>query len=118
MRGLLVLETSFEKPKDFSVEKYLKGSFGVFSGEKPQRVRIWIDPARAQIVRERRWHHSQRMKELKDGAIEVNFEVSSYVEIVQWILSWGEYARVVAPPGLVKEVARVAGQILRRYPKD
>jgi proteasome accessory factor B len=115
MRGLRVLEKSFEKPRDFSVEKYLKASFGVFSGEEPQRVRIRIDRARAQIVRERTWHHSQRLKELRDGDIEVSFEVSSYVEIVQWILSWGEYARAVAPAGLVMEVARVAGRIRERY---
>jgi len=118
MRGLRVLAASFEKPRDFSVEKYLKGSFGVFSGEEPRRVRIRIDRARAQLVRERRWHHSQQVKELKDGGIEVSFEVSSYVEIVQWILSWGEYARAIAPTDLVKEVARVAGKIEEQYRQD
>ncbi len=115
MRGLRLLTTGFQRPADFSVEKFLKGSFGVFSGEEPRRVRIRIDRARAQIVRERTWHHSQRVKELKDGDIEVSFEVSSYVELVQWILSWGEYARAVAPTDLVREVARVATSIVKRY---
>jgi predicted DNA-binding transcriptional regulator YafY len=118
MRRLRLLAKGFMRPKDFSVEKFLKGSFGVFSGEEPRRVRVWVDRARAQIVRERTWHHSQRVKELKDGDIEVSFEVSSYVEIVQWILSWGEYARAVAPTDLADEVAAVAGRIVRRYKRD
>src|SRR5207245_2341890 len=45
MRGLRVLEASFERPKDFSVDKYLKGSFGVYSGGELVEVRIWFDRA-------------------------------------------------------------------------
>ena len=66
-------------------------------------------------VRERKWHHSQRIKELGNGEIELSLELSSLVEIVPWILSWGEHARAVAPRELVQEVAEVVKELGRVY---
>ena len=115
MRGLKVLETKFERPKNFSVDKLLKGSFGVFSGGDLAEMKIWFDAWAAQLVRERRWHRSQEIRELKNGEIELRLELSSFVEIVPWILGWGEHARAVAPEALVKEVAGVVAGLAREY---
>ena len=117
MRKLVMKKERFERPKDFSVDKLLKGSFGVFSGDKPKRIRIWFGRARAQLMRERKWHHSQKIKELGNGEIELSLELSSFVEIVPWILSWGEHARVLAPRELVKEVKNEALKVVWNYPK-
>ncbi|HSU55461.1 MAG TPA: WYL domain-containing protein [Candidatus Dormibacteraeota bacterium] len=115
MSNLRVLNKKFERPADFSVDKYLKGSFGIFSGSETVRMRIWFSRARAQIIRERKWHHSQKIKELGNGEVELSLELSSFVEIVPWILSWGEHARAVAPKGLVKEMASVIKGLDRAY---
>ncbi len=115
MKDLKVLNKTFERPKDFSIDKFLKGSFGIFSGDKPVRMRIWFGRSRAQLIRERRWHHSQRIKELGKGEIELSLEVSSFVEVVPWILSWGEHARALAPRPLVKEVKQAAARIAKLY---
>jgi proteasome accessory factor B len=106
MRRVRVTEARFEKPKGFSVEKMLRGSFGVFAGKGLKKMRVRFDAWAAQLIRERKWHHSQRLSELPGGGIEVELELSSTVEVVQWILSWGEHARVVAPRELVEEVKR------------
>src|SRR4051812_46374974 len=97
MSDLKVTARKFERPKDFSLDKLLKGSFGVFSGGETMEMTVWFDRARAQLVREKKWHHSQQVRELKNGEVEVTFELSSFVEIVPWILGWGEHARAVAP---------------------
>jgi predicted DNA-binding transcriptional regulator YafY len=81
------------------------------------QVRIRVARPRAQLVRERKWHHSQKIRELKNGAIEVTMELSSLVEIVPWILGWGEHARAVAPRALVKEMAEVVGRLRKVYGK-
>jgi proteasome accessory factor B len=115
MKNLRVLEARFEKPKNFSIEKQLKGSFGVFSGGELIPIRIWFGRARAQLMRERKWHQSQKITELANGEIELSLELSSFTEVVGWILSWGEHARAVAPGGLVKEVREAARRVVGVY---
>ena len=117
MRHLAVKATRFERPKDFSIDKVLKGSFGVFSGGELVRIRIWFARSRAQLIRERKWHHSQKIKELGKGEIELSLELSSFAEIVPWILSWGEHARAIAPGALVREVRDAASRVVRSYGK-
>jgi proteasome accessory factor B len=111
MSGLKVTKRRFERPKDFSVDKLLKGSFGVHSGGKTMEMTVWFDRARAQLVREKKWHHSQEIREMGNGELEVTFELSSFVEIVPWILGWGEHARAVDPPELVAEVRRTVAKL-------
>jgi proteasome accessory factor B len=115
MRHLTVRSTRFERPKNFSIDKLLKGSFGVFSGGELVAIRIWFGRSRAQLIRERKWHHSQKITELGNGEIELILELSSLVEIVPWILSWGEHALAVAPKELVREVASVVKELGRVY---
>jgi len=115
MRNLEVLSNRFERPKNFSVDKLLKGSFGVFSGGDLVPIRIWFSRERAQLMRERRWHQSQQLKELGNGEIELTMELSSFTEIVGWILSWGEHARALSPKELVREVKEAAGRTLKAY---
>jgi len=115
MSGLKVTTKKFERPKNFSVDDLLKGSFGVFSGGETMEMTIWFDRARAQLVREKKWHHSQEIRELGNGEIEVAFELSSFVEIVPWILGWGEHAKAVEPKELVEEVRTIAGRVAAQY---
>jgi proteasome accessory factor B len=115
MRHLRVTTRRFERPRDFSIDNLLKGSFGVFSGNQVVPIRIWFGRARAQLMRERKWHHSQAIKELGNGEIELQMELSSFAEIVPWILSWGEHARALEPGALVKEVKDAAKRVVRSY---
>jgi proteasome accessory factor B len=105
----------FERPRDFSIDKLLQGSFGIFSGEKVVPIRIWFGRSRAQVIRERRWHHSQKIKELGNGEIELTLELSSFAEIVPWILSWSEHARALAPAALAREVRAAAKRVVESY---
>jgi predicted DNA-binding transcriptional regulator YafY len=115
MKNLRVLYARFERPANFSVDKLLKGSFGVFSGGKLQKVKIWFDAFAARLVKEKRWHQSQQIRRLKKGEIEVTFELSSFVEIVPWILGWGRRARAVGPKALVEEVKEEVRSLKKMY---
>jgi proteasome accessory factor B len=115
MAHLRVRETSFARPRDFSVDKLLEGSFGLFSGSKPVEMKIWFDSSVAQIVKERKWHRSQRIRELKNGDIELCLDLSGLVEIVPWILGWGGKARALSPPGLVAAVREAVKELSHIY---
>ena len=115
MRDVRLGNARFERPKEFSVDKYLKGSFGVYSGGELMELKVWFSRARAQVVRERKWHASQRIRELGNGEIEYSVRLSSLKEIVPWILGWGEHARAIAPKALVEAMRGVVGRVGKLY---
>ena len=105
----------FARPSGFSLDTLLAGSFGVFSGLKPERLRLWFDADVAQLVRERRWHATQRLSELPDGRLELTLDVGVSPEVERWLLGWGERAEVREPAALRQAMAGVALRTARRH---
>ncbi len=105
---------TFTRPAKFSVEKILRDSFGVVSGTGEHRVIIQFNAYAADYIREKRWHPSQELRELKDGGVELRLKLSSLGEIQRWILGWGGSATVVEPAELVASVRDAAERILRK----
>jgi proteasome accessory factor B len=57
-------------------------------------------------VRERDWHPSQKIRNGKDGGIELEMTLGALEEIERWILSWGDHAKVLGPKALIESVAK------------
>jgi proteasome accessory factor B len=114
-RILQVQETgrTFVRPQRFSLERRLRDSFGVQSGQGEFEVVIRFDEFAADYIREKRWHPSQQLLELPEGGVELRLRLSSLVEIQRWILSWGGRAVVVAPRELAAVVAAAAEAVLK-----
>jgi len=104
---------TFERRQKFSLEKRLRGSFGVHSGVGEYEVAIRFNARAADYVREKKWHESQQLRELKGGGVELRLKLSSLAEIERWILSWGGDATVVKPRELVEAVKQAAKRILQ-----
>jgi len=102
----------FERSQKFSLEKRLRDSFGVHSGEGKYEVVIRFAPRAADYIREKKWHESQTLREFKDGAVELRMKLSSLGEVQRWVLSWGGEAKVLQPPELAEAVQRAAAAIL------
>jgi len=105
---------TFERMQKFSLEKRLRDSFGVHSGEGEYEVVIRFNARVADYIREKKWHESQQLRELKGGGVELRLKLSSLVEIERWILGWGGDAKVVAPGELAKAVRKMAMAILKQ----
>ncbi len=103
---------TFPRPEKFSVEKILRDSFGVHSAQGDYNVVIRFDTYAADYIREKRWHPSQTLRELKDGGVELRLKLSSLGEIQRWILGWGGSAVVIAPPELIASVTKAAQALL------
>ena len=101
----------FARPEKFSLEKRLRDSFGVISGQKEQKVVIRFDEFAADYIREKRWHPSQTLKELENGGLELTMKLSSLVEVQRWILGWGGHAQAVEPPELIEGVKTAVGAL-------
>ena len=110
-----LLNDRFEPPAGFSVEKHLAGAFGAFGGSPKVSVRIRFDRFSAPFIRERDWHASQQVRDIKGGELEMRLRVARLEEVENWILSWGAHARVLEPPELAKRIEAVARAVCRMY---
>ncbi len=108
----------FTRPAGFSLDGLLAGSFGVFSGLKIERVRLWFDAAVAPLVRERSWHPSQRKRELPAGGLELTLDVGISPQVERWLLGWGEHVEVREPAAFRRAVAEIAARTARRHGLD
>ncbi len=104
---------TIEPPQKFSLEKRLRDSFGVHSGQGEFEVVIRFNQRAADYVREKKWHESQQLRELKNGGVELSLKLSSLVEIERWVLSWGGDAKVLKPRELAEAVTNSAKRILQ-----
>jgi predicted DNA-binding transcriptional regulator YafY len=103
---------SFARPDKFSLEQRLRDSFGVHSGQGEFKVLIRFSEQVADYVREKKWHESQRLRDLRDGGVELSLKLSSLSEIERWVLSWGGNAVVLQPEELAYAVKQAARRIL------
>jgi predicted DNA-binding transcriptional regulator YafY len=112
-----ISKTKFRRPVDFSINRFLEQSFGVYARPTKirEKVRILFDAFAAQLVQERQWHPSQKIKHLPGGKIELSLTLGNLEEIERWILSWGNHAQVAAPAELRTRIANIVSALSDTY---
>jgi predicted DNA-binding transcriptional regulator YafY len=103
----------FEYPADYRPSQVAEGAFGLIRGEA-QSVRVFFDERVARFVRRRRWHPSQRIRNVA-GGIELTMDVAGTLEVANWILGFGDKAIVREPPELRSQVAAELRRAADRY---
>jgi proteasome accessory factor B len=106
---------TYVRPRNFSLDKRLRDSFGVHSGQGEFHVTIRFSETVADFIREKRWHPSQQLRELPNGRVELRLRLSSLVEIQRWILGWGGHAVVTGPAALAAAVREAAQRLLAAH---
>jgi hypothetical protein len=66
-------------------------------------------------VAERTWSPNQTITKIDNDRIRLEFSASSDVELIAWILSFGEAARVKAPDWLVGKILEKSENIFELY---
>lgn len=107
-------ELKFNPPK-FNVREHLADAFGVFQGDREVRVRVRFLAPVVRYVEESQWHASQRLTRHRDGTLTAEFRLSATEEIKRWVMSFGEYAEVLEPASLRREMVRELEGLLERY---
>jgi predicted DNA-binding transcriptional regulator YafY len=114
MKRINLTDENFAPPVGFSLENYLRHSFGMFT-EDLVRVKVRFHKSLTRYLLERRWHPSQKNKKLKDGSLELTLEVAGTKEIKTWIMGFGPLARILEPASLVKEIKEDLAKSLKCY---
>jgi predicted DNA-binding transcriptional regulator YafY len=104
----------FDYPVDYRPEQLTEGAFGLIRGE-PTRVRILFDEKVARYVQRRQWHPTQRFRRVAAGGVEMTMEVRGTVEVVSWVLGFGDKATVVEPPELRQALTAEVERMTRAY---
>ncbi|MGD1904240.1 MAG: helix-turn-helix transcriptional regulator [Geitlerinemataceae cyanobacterium] len=101
IRELRVLDRTFQRDPNFSLERELQGSFQYEVGGHPASVEIEFSADTAPYITERQWHETQSIERNPDGSIVLRFTASGLGDIKRWVLGYGKGAIVRSPPQLV-----------------
>jgi Predicted transcriptional regulator len=99
------------EPKESS-----EASFGFMAGTVFS-VKVRFSPEAATYVAERQWSNDQQVVVHKDGGITISFTARSDMEILSWVLGFGDQAKVLSPKWLKDAVVDNATEMLGMYTK-
>ena len=105
-RSLATTGQHFTLPAAFDAQAFFKDAFGITQAETPWKVRLLFTREVATYVRERVWYPSQRLRQRRDGSLELHLETSGRKELTRWILSWMPHVEVLGPPELRQRVGQ------------
>lgn len=111
---------SFQPPEDWDAQSYLKRGFGMFRGGKDVTVEIEFDAYQARYARERKFHSTQKNKELPAGRLRVTFETSEAAlgQVARWLMQYGAHAEVIAPEELRQSIQQEINAMNQLYRKE
>lgn len=108
-------EETFELRAELLKKSATQRAFGLVEDDPAMPIRIKFDREVAHLLRERVWHPTQAVKPLANGDVLLTMQAGGSKEILQWILSWGPAATVLAPLELVELVKTALASASRRY---
>lgn len=102
-------------PAGFDAEKWAESSFTLFPGGRMTTYVLRFAPEVAPYIRERVWHPSQRLRELRGGGVELRFRCGESWEVTSWVASWREWVEVAQPECLAQELRSLGALYHSRY---
>jgi predicted DNA-binding transcriptional regulator YafY len=94
----------FELPRDFSIDDYFQGEFGIWKAKDKHKVVLEFEASASQYVRMRRIHPSQKISVLPGGRLRLVMQVGDLTQLSSWVLEWGKSVRVIEPDALKERV--------------
>jgi predicted DNA-binding transcriptional regulator YafY len=114
-RAVHLTDEPLQPRSQVSSRAALRSAFRVWRGANVNTVRVRFDRATATRVAERKWHPSQKVERLRDGALVLTMEVGGLQEVTSWILGFGPSARVLGPDALVERMSAQLSQAASQY---
>ncbi|NVM23327.1 MAG: WYL domain-containing protein [Desulfobacterales bacterium] len=112
-----ITEKDFEFPKNYDFEKLFNRQFGIIK-EDTFKVTVEFSGWAANYAAERIWSPDQKITKKKGGNTLLTFTASSEPELISWLLSFGDEAKLLKPKRLVAEVGQTVEQLQRLYSKN
>lgn len=93
---------TFDLPKNWDRETYLRSGFGMFRGGNPVVIEVEFDSDAGRYIRERKFHPTEVHEELQGGRLCVRFETTEAAlgQVARWLMQYGRHAKVIEPEAL------------------
>ena len=108
---LAILDEYFEKDEKFSLTEYSNNSFGVYQ-EKPIDIVLEFDKSVANDVLNYHFHPTQKIKQLKNENVQVEFTSGGTYAICQELFKWGCSVKIQKPVELKNYYKRCLTDVL------
>jgi len=112
--NLVTEKERFELPEEYQPETLLRDAFGIVA-EEAIAVKVRFSPVVSDNVKGRIWHPSQSFADTDDGGVELMFTAGGKMEIISWVLSYGEHAQVLSPESLREAVSKSVAKMKAMY---
>lgn len=112
-----LLDRSFSRREDFSLQTYAAQSFGTFQ-EEPSDVVLRFAPEAADDAASWLFHPSQRLEEESDGSLTVRFHAGGTKEMSWHLFTWGTAVTIVAPTKLRDVMAQMTIETAQHHAQD
>lgn len=90
----------FEYPQGYDPATFFDGAFGITRSDQAVDVVLRFDGRFGPYVRERKWHHTAKQRDLGGGALELAMKIAVNEELVHWITGYGGGVEVLEPASL------------------
>ena len=107
-------DIAFEPPANFDFEKVFNSNFGIMKDDAFTAEAEFTGWS-ARFVTERIWSADQIIKRKDDNTINMTFTASSETELLSWLLTFGDEARLIKPKWLVKEIKLKISKLAKCY---
>ena len=109
--NLTILDEYFEKDEKFSLTEYSNNSFDVYQ-EKPIDIILEFDKSVANDVLNYHFHPTQKIKQLKNENVQVEFTSGGTYAICQELFKWGCSVKIQKPVELKNYYKRCLTDVL------
>lgn len=92
-----MLEKAALVPDQFDLREHFGNAWSVYRGDASYDIKLRFESPAAKVVTETVWHHSQEVKQHRDGSVTLSFTVDGLDEILHWILAWSGKVKVISP---------------------
>jgi predicted DNA-binding transcriptional regulator YafY len=114
IQSVEMTDTPFKMPADYDFEKVFNQHFGVIKGSK-FKVKAELSGWAAGYMAERRLSPDQKITRRRGGKMLFEFSATSEPEVMGWILSFGEEAKLLEPEALVTKLRAQLEAVLGFY---
>ena len=114
IKDIKVTERLFKQPRNYDFEKFFNENFGIMKIDAFE-VEVEFKGWAARFVAERICSPDQKIKKLGENKIRLIFTASSEPDVIWWLLSFGEEAKLIKPAWLAEVMARKVRSMATLY---
>jgi predicted DNA-binding transcriptional regulator YafY len=114
IESITLLGECFEEPSNFDPEELLETTFDLTLGD-PVEITVQFTPEAARRVRGRKWSKDQQITEQEDGSLSLYMRTSGKQDVLRWVLSFTDQAKIIDPPELSEELKSLVASVNQLY---